>query len=235
MAELIVALDFNDALEALNMATSLRGHVSWVKVGLELFVMEGPRAVSSLKGLGFHVFLDLKLHDIPHTVRGAALACATAKADLITVHLAGGERMCRAAVEAAASTPHSPMIFGVTVLTSLADGELPGYSWPLGDLARDMAGMAREWGLNGIVCSGHEARGIKAANPGLQCLTPGIRLAESGTDDQRRVMTPAEAVAAGADFLVVGRPVTRAADPAKAAAAIVDNMRGAVSGGNSAL
>jgi orotidine-5'-phosphate decarboxylase len=225
MAELVVALDFDDALEALNMATNLRGHVSWVKVGLELFISEGPRVVNSLKGMGFNIFLDLKLHDIPNTVRGATLACATAKADLITLHLAGGERMCQAALEAAASTAHNPMIFGVSVLTSLADGELPGYTMPLTDLARDMAAKAAQWGLHGVVCSGHEVCAIKKANSRLKCLTPGIRLADGGADDQRRVMTPAEAVAAGSDYLVVGRPITRAADPAKVAATIVEDMR----------
>ncbi len=224
MAELIVALDFDDALEALNMATSLRGHVSWVKVGLELFIREGPRVVNSLKGIGFQVFLDLKLHDIPNTVHGATLACAAAQADLVTLHLSGGERMCRAALEAAAQAPRRPMLFGVSVLTSLADGELPGCAMPLAQMAHIMALKAEQWGLHGLVCSGHEVAAVKSAT-GLKCLTPGIRLTGAGADDQRRVMTPAEAVAAGADYLVVGRPITRAPEPAVVAAAIMEDMR----------
>lgn len=224
MAELIVALDFDDTLDALNMATQLRGHAAWVKVGLELFVTEGPRTLHALKGLGYKIFLDLKLHDIPNTVRGAALACATAGADLITLHLAGGERMCREAVDAIRNSSHHPLLFGVTVLTSLGDGELPGHQGSLSEFARDLANNAAQWGLDGVVCSGHEAAGIKAANPTLKCLTPGIRMHSGSADDQRRVMTPSEAVAAGADFLVVGRPVTRAADPVAAVMAIVEDM-----------
>lgn len=225
MAELVVALDFDDALEALNMASTLRGQVSWVKVGLELFVIEGPRVLHTLKGLGYKVFLDLKLHDIPNTVGRAALACATAGADMITLHLAGGERMCRGAVEAVASQPHRPLLFGVTVLTSLADGELPGCRDSLAQLAQTLAAGASAWGLDGVVCSGREVTSIKRNYPRLRCLTPGIRLDQAGADDQRRVMTPAQAVAAGSDFLVVGRPVTRAADPARAAAIILEDMR----------
>lgn len=225
MAELVVALDFDDTLDALNMASSLRGQVSWVKVGLELFVTEGPRVLHTLKGLGFKVFLDLKLHDIPHTVSRAALACATAGADLITLHLTGGERMCRGAVEAVAGLPHKPLLFGVTVLTSLADGELPGYHDSLSRLAHTLAGEASAWGLDGVVCSGREVASIKLDFPKLRCLTPGIRLDQDGADDQRRVMTPAQAVAAGSDFLVVGRPITRATDPAGAARDILEDMR----------
>ena len=192
MAELVVALDFDDALDALNMAGALRGHVSWVKVGLELFISEGPRVLHSLKGLGFNVFLDLKLYDIPNTVRGAALA----------------------------AQEHAPLLMGVPVLTSFAEGELPGCSMLLGDLAKTLASGAAAWGMNGVVCSGHEVAAIKKAHPALLCLTPGIRLAGSGGDDQRRVMTPAQAVRNGSDFLVVGRPITRAEHPAAVADAV---------------
>ena len=220
MAELVVALDFDDALDALNMAGALRGHVSWVKVGLELFISEGPRVLHSLKGLGFNVFLDLKLYDIPNTVRGAALAAAASGADMMTLHLGGGERMCRAAVEAMAGQEHAPLLMGVTVLTSFAEGEVPGCSMLLGDLAKTLASGAAAWGMNGVVCSGHEVAAIKKAHPALLCLTPGIRLAGSGGDDQRRVMTPAQAVRNGSDFLVVGRPITRAEHPAAVADAV---------------
>ena len=121
MAELIVALDFEDGRKALDMASCLRSRVSWVKVGLELFIAAGPSVVHSLKAMGYRIFLDFKLHDIPNTVRGATLAAAAAGADLVTVHLAGGKRMCRAAMEAAASCRPRPGIFGVTVLTSLGE------------------------------------------------------------------------------------------------------------------
>ncbi len=224
MAELVVALDFDDALEALNMATSLQGRVPWVKVGLELFTVEGPRILYALKGVGYKVFLDLKLHDIPNTVSRAALACARAGADIITLHLAGGERMCRAAADAVRNLPNRPLVFGVTVLTSLTDGELPGCRESLSDFARTLADDAAYWGLDGVVCSGRECAGIKARHPALRCLTPGIRLDQGEVDDQRRVMTPAQAVAAGSDFLVVGRPITRASDPVAAAAAILIDM-----------
>ena len=226
MAELVVALDFDDALDALTMATELRGKVPWVKVGLELFAIEGPRILYSLKGLGYKVFLDLKLHDIPNTVSRAALACAKAGADLITVHLTGGERMCRATLDILRSVPNRPLVFGVTVLTSLAEGELPGCQQPLPDFTRSLADHAVLWGLDGVVCSGRECAGIKAQYPDLRCLTPGIRMDYDGTDDQKRVMTPAQAVAAGSDFLVVGRPITRSAHPAAAAAAILADMNG---------
>ncbi len=231
-AELVVALDFDDTLDALNMATSLREYATWVKVGLELFITEGPRVVQTLHGMGFKVFLDLKLHDIPNTVYGAVRAASRAGADMLTVHVAGGRAMCQEAVrashDAAQETGRPPeertKIFGVTVLTSLADGELPGVSVPLSQHALSLAQLAAEWGLDGVVCSGHEAAAIKEGAPGLQCLTPGIRLPGNTADDQRRVMTPAQAVQAGADYLVVGRPITRASKPEEAAAQIRRNM-----------
>lgn len=128
--------------------------------------------------------------------------------------------MCRAAVEAMAGQEHAPLLMGVTVLTSFAEGELPGCSMLLGDLAKTLASGAAAWGMNGVVCSGHEVAAIKKAHPALLCLTPGIRLAGSGGDDQRRVMTPAQAVRNGSDFLVVGRPITRAEHPAAVADAV---------------
>lgn len=226
MAQLIVALDYTDAVEALNMATSLRGSVPWMKVGLELFTREGPRVVHTLKGMGFHVMLDLKLFDIPNTVRGGVRSACWVGADLITVHLLGGERMIRAAVD---ETHHvtrgsKPKIFGITVLTSMEQGELPYYTEPLGELAVNLAANGADWGLDGVVCSGHEVKSIKTRCPRLACLTPGIRPASGTADDQRRTMTPAEAVAIGSDFLVVGRPITHAADPAQAAKDILASM-----------
>lgn len=226
MAKLIVALDYNDVLDALNMANTLRGTVSWVKVGLELFTREGPRVVQTLKGMGFNVMLDLKLFDIPNTVRGGVRSACWVGVDLITVHLLGGERMIRAAVEEAhaATRGTNPKIFGITVLTSMEQGDLPGYTQPLGELAARLASDGADWGLDGVVCSGHEVQAIKSARPALSCLTPGIRALSAKADDQRRTMTPGEAVAAGSDFLVVGRPVTQAEDPVEAAKAVLADM-----------
>ena len=226
MAKLVVALDYTDSLDALNMANSLRGSAEWMKVGLELFTREGPRVVHTLKGMGFKVMLDLKLFDIPNTVRGGVRSACWIGADLITVHLLGGERMIRAAVDEARQTVNGthPLVFGITVLTSMEQGELPGYEGEISSLAADLATKGADWGLHGVVCSGHEVARIKTLRPELHCLTPGIRVENNTSDDQRRVMTPAQAVAAGSDFLVVGRPVTRAADPAAAARAIVASM-----------
>ena len=225
MPELIVALDYTDALDAFTMAGSLRHETRWVKVGLELFTREGPRVVQTLKGMGFKVMVDLKMFDIPNTVRGGVRAACWIGADLITLHLLGGERMIRAAVEEAAERAATggerPLLFGVTVLTSMEPGDLPGYDGDIAGLAGELADGAAAWGLDGVVCSGFEARAIKSRHPNLLCLTPGIRPAGGGSDDQRRIMTPAKAVAEGSDFLVVGRPVTRADDPAAGARAIV--------------
>ena len=229
---LVVALDSHDAAHALRLADSLKGVVPWVKVGLELFVHAGPDVVARLKGMGFKVFLDLKMFDIPNTVRGGILSGVQAGADMLTIHTLGGRRMAEAALDAAQSAGNSgPIVLGITVLTSMAPGELPSYSGDLADLATDLAAQAQTWGLHGIVCSGHETRAVKTrCGTNFICLTPGIRPEVRSTgetapkDDQRRVMTPAEAVAAGSDYLVVGRPITQAADPAAAARAILTEL-----------
>jgi orotidine-5'-phosphate decarboxylase len=227
-AALMMALDFPDASSALRIAKKVRGLVPWVKVGLELFSAAGPRVVRALKDLGFAVLLDLKFHDIPHTVHGAVLTAARLRADMLTLHVAGGERMIRAAVEAANNGPYRPLLFGVTVLTSMAPGELPASrarsAKALANAAKRLALHARAWGMDGVVCSGHEVRMIREAT-GLRCLTPGIRLAPAAQDDQRRVVRPARAVRAGANYLVVGRPITAAPNPVLAAEEILRDMR----------
>ena len=229
-AALMTALDFPAAPPALRIAGKIRGLVPWVKVGLELFSAAGPRVVHELKDLGFAVLLDLKFHDIPHTVHGAVLAAARLRTDMLTLHVSGGERMIRAAVEAANSGPHRPLLFGVTVLTSMAPGELPASrarsAKALAGTAKKLALLARAWGMDGVVCSGREARAIRQAT-GLRCLVPGIRLAPAAQDDQRRIVRPAGAVRAGADYLVVGRPITAAPDPVRAAEEILRDMRSA--------
>jgi orotidine-5'-phosphate decarboxylase len=229
-ATLVMALDFPAASQALRMAEKVRGIVPWVKVGLELFSAEGPRVVHALKDLGFAVLLDLKLHDIPHTVQGAVLAVARLRADMLTLHMVGGERMIRSAVEAAHSSPHRTLLFGVTVLTSMAPGDFFGSraqsAKALANVAKKLALRAQAWGMDGVVCSGHEVRTIRQAT-GLRCLTPGIRLNPPAQDDQRRTVGPADAVRAGSDYLVVGRPITAAPDPARAAEKILRDMHNA--------
>lgn len=218
-ASLVVALDVPSAANALELARKLQGLVSWVKVGLELFTAEGPSVVHSLKTMGFKVFLDLKFHDIPHTVRGAARSAARLGVDLATLHHAGGRRMAEAARQGVEDAGAHTLLFAVSVLTSTSLDEAGGFSEQ--DMASLVAAKAREakvWGMDGMVCSGHEAAAVKnACGRDFYCLCPGIRLPGAAADDQRRVMTPQQAVKAGADFLVMGRPVSGAPDPALAA------------------
>ncbi|MDD6088520.1 MAG: orotidine-5'-phosphate decarboxylase [Desulfovibrionaceae bacterium] len=228
MAELITALDYPTASAALNLARQLNPEDSWMKVGMELFIAE-PQIMRELRTLGFHIMLDLKLFDIPNTVRGGVRSCCAQGAEILTLHMMGGESMIRGAVEEAAiiadRTGFRPLLFGVTVLTSMGDGDLPGVSEPVSSFAKKLAVKAASWGLDGVVCSGHEAAAIKKENPGLLCLTPGIRPANSAMQDQKRVMTPTMAVKSGSDFLVVGRPITKAENPAEAAADIAEEIR----------
>lgn len=224
--DLIVALDFPAAREALAMADTLNGVVSWMKVGLELFTAEGPDIVNSLQERGFRVFLDLKFHDIPNTVKGAARSAARLGVDITTLHHSGGERMAQAALEGAAEAGYPTRVFAISILTSTSPAEA-GYASQedVTEAVAAKAVQAKSWGLPGIVCAGHEAEAVKAAcGPDFLCLCPGIRMADAD-DDQRRVITPAMAVAAGADFLVMGRPVVRARDPRAAALAALENMR----------
>lgn len=231
MAELVVALDYKDARSALAMAESLKGVVPWMKVGLELFTAEGPAVVSGLKEMGFKVFLDLKFFDIPNTVQGAVRSAARMGVDMVNIHALGGERMAKAAlagcVEGVGEGQEPPLVLAVTMLTSMAAGDLPVEGAPdPSEMALDLAIKAEQYGLNGVVCSGLEAERIKAAcGPGFICLTPGIRPADSAGDDQRRVVTPAQAVRNGSDFLVVGRPITGAGSPRDAAVVIDREMR----------
>jgi orotidine-5'-phosphate decarboxylase len=227
MAELAVALDYPDARQAIDFGKKIQGLTPWIKVGLELFTASGPDIVAEFKGMGFKVFLDLKFMDIPNTVRGAVRSAARCGCDLLTLHAMGGEEMMRAArLGAGAGSPENPpLLVGVTVLTSMGPEDLP-YETTTGlqDIVSVLAGRAHAAGLDGIVCSPLEARRIKDEfGPGFICVTPGIRPESSG-DDQRRTATPAEAVKAGSDILVVGRPVTAASDPEKAILKILEQM-----------
>ncbi len=234
MAELIVALDTQDVTEAYTLAQSLQGTAPWLKVGLELFVQGGPDIITKLKALGFKVFLDLKMYDIPNTVYGGVLSACKMGVDLLTIHTQGGERMARAAMEAVqdfeknicAKGQTRPLVFGVTVLTSMTQGELPLSQEKVEDLVLDLAQKAQNWGLDGVVCSGHEAAAIGAhCGKSFLRLTPGIRPVSGSADDQRRTMTPQQAVEAGARFLVVGRPITQANIPSQAAYDILQQMQ----------
>jgi orotidine-5'-phosphate decarboxylase len=229
---LCVALDSGDREWIRSTATAVGDHVGWLKVGLEAFSAHGPALVEELVDCGPRVFLDLKLHDIPATVKRAAANCAACGASMLTVHAAGGRGMLAAAVEGASHSTGNkpPKIVAVTVLTSLdrtALRELKIDTSPA-DLVGAWAVLACESGLDGVVASAHEAAGLRRdLGENFLIITPGIRPAASAPDDQRRVMTPAEAIRAGADLLVVGRPITSAPDPVEAAESIIREMSAA--------
>lgn len=224
MATLAVALDFADAASALELAQTIRPCRPWLKVGLELFTSAGPDIVRRLKNMDFAVFLDLKFYDIPNTVASAVRAAGRLNVDMLTLHLQGGQRMCEAAL-AALPGKERPLLAGVTALTSFAAGEMPGIPAEPSAYGRELAACAAQWGIPAIVCSGHEAAAIRQQFPALRLVCPGIRPAGSPGQDQRRIMTPALAVASGADFIVVGRPITQAPDPLAATSAILTEMR----------
>jgi orotidine-5'-phosphate decarboxylase len=210
--------------EARKFVQALGAVVLTYKVGNQLFTAAGPSIVRELVSSGKKVFLDLKLHDIPNTVAGGVRSAAALGVSMLTVHAAGGSAMLRAAMGAARQAPKPPIILAVTVLTSLSDADLQeiGVAGRTRDHALVLATLARNCGCDGIVASPHEARLIRQdLGAGFVIVTPGIRPAGSGRGDQSRVNTPAEAIAAGADYLVVGRPITEAADPRRAAEEIV--------------
>jgi orotidine-5'-phosphate decarboxylase len=230
---LVVALDASDRRRILDLARALEGRVGTVKVGLEAFSAAGPGLVDALHELGMPVFLDLKLHDIPNTVERAAANLARLGVRLFTVHASGGAAMLEAAVRGArAGTPSGsepPKALAVTVLTSLDDAALEELGIPGGAAARvkGWAGLAARAGCQGVVCSAQEAAALRSAlGADFILLTPGIRPAGGTVADQKRVATPLAAVRAGADLLVVGRPITAAPDPAAAAEAILRELCG---------
>jgi orotidine-5'-phosphate decarboxylase len=212
----IVPLDFPDAEAALALASRLDPGLCRVKVGKELFTAAGPDVVRRLQDRGFQVFLDLKFHDIPNTVAGACRSAARLGVWMMNVHASGGEAMMRAAREAVAGSAHPPLLIAVTVLTSLADRDLEriGFRGKTHSAVERLAALTRDCGLDGVVCSAQEAPALrKLAGPGFKLVTPGIRLGGGVADDQVRVVTPQEAVRLGADYLVIGRPITGAPDP----------------------
>ena len=224
-APVAVALVAPDLETAARWAARVTPHVSTVKVGLELYLRYGPEVVATVRGASrVSVFLDLKLHDIPATVAGAARAVARLRPEVLTVHAAGGADVIRAAVEAAPST----LVAAVTVLTSLGDDDLGriGLGGPVPDAVLRLAVLSVEAGAQGLVCSPREVSAVRAeVGDDVTLITPGVRPAGSEAHDQARVATPEEALLAGADLLVIGRPITRAPDPGAAAAAIAASLR----------
>lgn len=219
----IVALDFPGAAPALALADQLSPRACRLKVGKELFTREGPSVVKALQERGFEVFLDLKFHDIPNTTAAAVESAAELGVWMVNVHASGGRRMMTAARERLEKGGYNTLLIAVTVLTSMEAADLAEIGLavePLEQVKR-LALLTQDCGLHGVVCSAQEAttlRGLTA--PGFQLVTPGIRPADSEAGDQRRIMTPEQAQAAGVSYMVIGRPITQAADPAAALAAI---------------
>lgn len=214
--KIIVALDYATAAEALALVQRLAPGRCRLKVGLELYTAAGPDFVRMLSAQGFSVFLDLKFHDIPNTVAQACRQATALGAWMLTVHCQGGREMLRAASAAVAGMARRPLIVGVTVLTSMDAGQLMavGVSAGVDAQVQRLATLARECGLDGVVAAPTEAADLRARFPApFRIVTPGIRMTDHASDDQRRFLTPAAAIGAGADYLVVGRPITRAADP----------------------
>lgn len=233
MTKLIVALDKDSLSEALAVVDAAGDSVEWYKIGSQLFCKEGPSAVKAVKDKGKKVFLDLKFHDIPNTVANAVAVSVGMGVEMVNVHASGGEEMMSRAVEAAkaaATGGEMPLVIAVTVLTSMNETGLTQVlnidtPRPPAEQVEHLAKLAKQSGMAGVVCSAHEIDIIKnACGQDFKLVVPGIRPAGSAVGDQKRVMTPAEAAEKGADFIVVGRPVLNAPDPAAAAAAINEEL-----------
>jgi orotidine-5'-phosphate decarboxylase len=229
---ILVAIDTQDVNQAKALAGAITGSVGGIKLGMEFFNANGPSGVRAVAG-DTPLFLDLKYHDIPNTVAGAVRsAVAACRPKIINIHAAGGTAMMEAAVAANRSAAEKvgiarPLMIAVTVLTSLDDDDLEavGQIGPSGEQVTRLALLAKAAGCDGVVCAPQEIETVRAAcGPDFVLVVPGIRPADSAADDQKRTMTPADAVAAGADYIVIGRPITQAADPGAAAAAIAESL-----------
>lgn len=224
---IFVALDTPDLEYALNLAASASPHVGGLKLGMEFLAANGPQGIREFEKFGLPIFADTKFHDIPNTVAGAVRATAALGVQIINVHAAGGEAMLKAARDAARAVNAKTKVIAVTVLTSLSDADLTavGQIPPARDQVLRLATLTRDCGLDGVVCSAHEIAPLRAAlGEDFLLVVPGIRPAGSDVGDQRRVMGPKEARDAGASILVIGRPITAAADPGEAARAIAESL-----------
>jgi orotidine-5'-phosphate decarboxylase len=224
--DLILVLDETSPRVVEPLLRTLAGEVRWVKIGLQMYTACGPDCVREIAGLGFKVFLDLKLHDIPNTVAGAVRSATRAGASLLTIHASGGAAMMHAAAEAACA-PGSPRLLAVTVLTSMGANELAsiGITASPAEQVLRLAKLAQASGIDGMVCSPEEVDLLrKETGPETLLVIPGIRPTGSAVEDQKRIATPAQAISHGASMLVVGRPITRAQDPAAAAQAILQEI-----------
>ena len=225
---ILVPLDTTDVDWAADLAARLKGHVGGIKLGKEFFTANGPQGVRRVATGDQPLFLDLKFHDIPNTVAGAIRSANAVGPFILNVHASGGRAMMEAAVKANAEAgPSRPMLLAVTVLTSLSDADLDDVGVPdsAGDQVVRLARLAQDCGMDGVVCSPKEITLIRAAcGPDFKLIVPGIRPAWASTDDQKRIATPADAVAQGADYLVIGRPITGAADQVAAAARIGEEL-----------
>jgi len=226
-SRLIVAVDVPNRAAALAAVDRLAGHVGYFKLGLEIFVSEGPALVQEIVGRGEKVFLDLKLHDIPNTVAGAVRAACRLGISMLTLHAGGGRRMLEAAREAAQTVSSPPLLLAVTALTSLSldDARSIGVQDELAIWVERLAGLACQAGIRGLVASAHELSHLRRKfGDTMQLVIPGIRPGGEPTQDQARTATPAEAIRNGAGFVVVGRPILQAPDPALAADRIVEEI-----------
>ncbi len=227
--KIIVALDYSDARPALDFVTKLEPALCRLKIGKELFTVAGPQLLEQMMRLGFEIFLDLKFHDIPNTTAQACKAAAALGVWMVNVHALGGRKMLEAAHEAMANVAQPPKLVAVTVLTSMAQQDLSelGINTPPAELVLRLATLARDSGLDGVVCSAQEAALLRRHCGADFCLvTPGIRPANSEANDQSRIMTPRAALEIGANYLVIGRPITQASEPLQALKNIAKEIEG---------
>lgn len=224
---IVVALDYSNIAQAMNMAEKLDPAACRVKVGKELFTSSGPQIVEKLQARGFDVFLDLKFHDIPNTCAKAVGAAADMGVWMVNVHASGGRRMMEAAREEVEKKSHKPLLIAVTVLTSMERGDLADIGLDIEPIeqVRRLAALTKNSGFDGVVCSAQEVAAIgEICGKDFKTVTPGIRPAGSEQGDQRRIMTPQQALAAGVHYMVIGRPITQAADPARACEDILNSL-----------
>jgi orotidine-5'-phosphate decarboxylase len=228
ISPIVVALDYPTAQQAIEMAKQLDPSKCRVKVGKELFTASGPAVLEELHKMDFDVFLDLKFHDIPNTCAGAVAAAAELGVWMVNVHASGGERMMVAAAEAIANKGHKPLLIAVTVLTSMEQSDLAGIGLDVSpqQQVERLAKLSKQSGMDGVVSSAQEIELIKGlCGKEFLTVTPGIRPVGSAAGDQRRIMTPLQAVNAGGDYMVIGRPITQATNPKQACLEIIESLQ----------